>query len=51
MGELNWVAIVVMTVVNFLFGHLWFGALFGKKWQKIHGVDCTDEAQKKKMME
>lgn len=51
MDSLNWIAIIAMTVVNFVFGHLWFGVFFGKKWQKIHGVDCNDKAQMKKMME
>lgn len=50
MDSLNWIAIVVMTVIGFMFGHLWFGPLFGKQWQRIHGMDCMDEAMKKKMM-
>lgn len=50
MNSLPWMTIVVMTVVNFIFGHLWFGTLFGKKWQKIHKVDCTDKQKMKQMM-
>jgi Protein of unknown function (DUF1761) len=50
MDSLNWIAIVIMTVISFIFGHLWFGVLFGKQWQRIHGMDCMDEKAKKAMM-
>lgn len=50
MDSLNWSAIIAMTVVNFVFGHLWFGVFFGKQWQRIHGVDGMDQKTKKEMM-
>jgi Protein of unknown function (DUF1761) len=50
MDSLNWLSIVIMTVVNFMFGHLWFGPFFGNQWRQMHGLDCLDEVQKKKMM-
>ncbi len=50
MQELNWSVIVIMTIISFMFGHLWFGVLFGKQWQRIHGMDCMDEKAKKAMM-
>lgn len=39
-----------MTVVNFMFGHLWFGPFFGKIWKRIHNVDCDNKKQMKEMM-
>lgn len=39
-----------MTVMNFIFGNLWFGPLFGKAWQRIHNVDCDDKKKMKEMM-
>jgi len=50
MGSLNWSVIIIMTVVSFILGHLWFGVFFGKQWQRIHGVDCMDEKTKKTLM-
>jgi hypothetical protein len=39
LGELNWLAIVVATIVAFLSGAIWYSkALFGKKWQKSVGL-------------
>lgn len=37
--EINYVAIAVATVVQFIIGALWFGPLFGKTWGAIHGFD------------
>lgn len=50
MDSLNWVAISIMTIVSFMFGHLWFGPLFGKQWMRIHGMDTMSEKDKKDMM-
>jgi hypothetical protein len=35
---MNWLAIVVGTVVFFAIGALWYGLLFGKAWQRETGV-------------
>lgn len=48
MPNLNYLAIIASTLVQFVLGALWFSALFGKAWANINGFDMTD---KKKMEE
>jgi hypothetical protein len=35
---INYVAIMVATVANFIFGFLWYTPLFGKAWAKEMGI-------------
>lgn len=42
---INYFAVIVAAVVSFMFGAVWYGPLFGKKWQKEVGF--TDEDLKK----
>lgn len=35
---INWLAVVVAAVAFFALGALWYGPLFGKKWQKEVGL-------------
>jgi hypothetical protein len=45
--ELNYVAILVASVLQFILGAIWYTPLFGKVWGKIHGFDrYTAEEQK-----
>lgn len=44
-GDLNWLAIVVATVAAYAFGAIWYGALFGKRWQELAGVSPDDPGQ------
>lgn len=44
MGEINWWAVLVATLAIFMLGGIWYMALFGKKWQALHGY--TDEQLK-----
>jgi hypothetical protein len=45
--EFNIVAILTATVAQFIIGALWYSALFGKLWGRIHGFDkLSKEAQK-----
>jgi hypothetical protein len=45
MPEINWLAVVVATVVAFVIGGLWYSpVLFAKSWQREAGV--TDEQLK-----
>ena len=37
MVSVNWFAILVATVVSFLFGWIWYGLLFGKIWANVKG--------------
>lgn len=43
-------AIGLASVVQFILGMMWYGALFGKLWGKIHGFDqCAKEEQQAMM--
>jgi hypothetical protein len=45
--ELNYGAIIVATVVQFIVGAIWYMPLFGKLWGEIHGFNTlTPEEQK-----
>jgi len=35
--QLNYWAVAVAAVATFMLGGLWYTALFGKKWQQLHG--------------
>ncbi|MFI6094100.1 DUF1761 domain-containing protein [Lentzea sp. NPDC051213] len=40
LGDLNWLAVIVATIVYFGLGGLWYAEfLFGKAWQKAMGWD------------
>ncbi len=39
--EINYVAVIVATVVNFILGFIWYTPLFGKTWGKEMGFDTT----------
>ena len=47
--QLNYVAILIATVLQFIVGAVWYGFLFGKLWGKIHGFDKLTKAQQEKM--
>ena len=52
MLELNWMMIVIMTIVCFALGAVWHGPIFGKLWMRIHhGKDSFNEAEMKKITE
>lgn len=45
-NQINWAAVAVAAVSNFMLGGLWYSpVLFGKAWQKENGLD--DESLKK----
>lgn len=37
--NINIIEVLIMTVVQFLVGSVWYFALFGQLWGQIHGVD------------
>lgn len=47
---LNYTAIVIATVLQFIFGAVWYSFLFGKLWGKIHGFDKLSKDVQQKMM-
>lgn len=42
--QLNYIAIVVVTIANFFVGYVWYTPLFGKAWAKEMGVDTSGGA-------
>lgn len=42
--EVNWLAVFVAAISAFVLGGIWYGPLFGKKWQTLVGL--TDEQMK-----
>lgn len=48
--ELNYLAILVAALLQFVFGAIWYTPVFGKAWGRIHGFDKhTPEVQKEMM--
>ncbi len=44
--DINYIAIIVATVVQFIIGAIWYMPLFGSLWGKMHGFDKNSpEAQ------
>jgi len=35
--HLNWLAVIVAAIVFFVFGGIWYGAIFGKAWEQAVG--------------
>ena len=36
--DVNWLAVLVAAIVNFVVGWLWFGPIFGKTWKNLMGI-------------
>jgi len=48
---INYMAVLVAAVVNMVIGYLWYGPVFGKRWQKLMGFTHEQlEAMRKKSM-
>jgi len=43
LGDVNWLAILIATLVYMVLGALWYGPLFGKAWMNAIGWDGADE--------
>lgn len=48
--QLNYTAIIVATIMQFIFGAIWYMPVFGKIWGKIHGFDQVSPDKQKEMM-
>lgn len=44
LNEVNWLAVLVAGFAMFMIGGIWYGAIFGKLWQRLHGY--SDEQVK-----
>ena len=40
--EVNWIAIIVLMIVNMGIGAVWYGPLFGKPWMEATGIKMED---------
>lgn len=47
--NLNYTAILIATVAQFIVGMIWYGALFGKLWWQILGFDKLSKETQMKM--
>jgi len=47
--HLNYGAIILATVLQFIAGAIWYSLLFGKQWGKIHGFDKLPKETQQKM--
>lgn len=48
--QINFLGIIIATVVQFIIGAVWYSALFGKLWGKIHGFDKLSKEVQDKMV-
>jgi len=48
--HVNWVAVLVAVVASFVFGWLWYGPLFGKKWAALMKMPPDMKPDPKVMM-
>lgn len=48
--QLNFLAILGASVVQFMCGAVWYSLLFGKLWGKIHGFEKLPKEVQQKMM-
>ena len=48
--QLNYTAILVATIAQFIFGAIWYTPIFGKLWGKIHEFDKVPADKQKEMM-
>jgi FtsH-binding integral membrane protein len=48
--EINYIAILIASVLQFIFGALWYTPIFGKVWGRIHGFDKLPKEEQQKMM-
>jgi hypothetical protein len=45
-GDLNWLAVVVSTVIYFLLGGLWYSPVFlGRPWMRATGMEMPAEGE------
>ena len=47
--DINYIAILVATVVQFIIGAIWYMPLFGGLWGRIHGFESHSPEEKEEM--
>lgn len=48
--HINFLAIILASIAEFIIGAIWYTPLFGKMWREIHGMDKISKAEQQKMM-
>lgn len=48
--ELNYIAIIAASIAQFVTGAIWYTALFGNLWGKMHGFDKLSKETQQEMM-
>ncbi len=48
--DINYVAILVASVIQFCIGFVWYGFMFGKLWGQIHGFDKLSKEEQERAM-
>lgn len=48
--ELNYIAIIAASIAQFVTGVIWYTALFGNLWGKMHGFDKLSKETQQEMM-
>ncbi len=48
--DINYVAVLVATVLQFIVGAVWYTFIFGEAWGKIHGFEKYSKAEQEAMM-
>ena len=46
-SEINWLSVLIASIVYFGIGAIWYAPLFGKSWVKYHNIDINDPEAKK----
>ena len=47
--ELNYIAIIIATILQFICGAVWYMFVFGDLWGRIHGFEKYSKDEQKKM--
>ena len=49
MMDINWLAVVLAVIAQFVVGAIWYMPLFGKIWGEMHGFDKLSKKQQEAM--
>jgi len=45
--SINYLAVIVVTILSFLIGFIWYGPLFGKPWMEANNITKENVASRK----
>ena len=48
--HINYLAIIIAAVAQFIIGAIWYMPLFGNLWGEIHGMEKVSKEERQKMM-